>query len=153
MAVLGPMNEAYASVLSPECIDFVAHLARSFGPRRDQLLARRRARQQEFDQGGNPKFLEDTRHIRESDWQVQLPTIWLGDPFCTRHISHIPNVQLSDCHKTLRCSRLQPYSVACPFRCCGLSWRSPILEFVTQIACAHIGSKRLPHMPWFSLSF
>ncbi|KAK9837206.1 hypothetical protein WJX84_001841 [Apatococcus fuscideae] len=70
VAILGPMNEAYASVLTPECIDFVAHLARCFGPRRDQLLARRQARQQVFDNGGAPSFLEDTCHIRESDWQV-----------------------------------------------------------------------------------
>ena len=78
VAILGPMNEAYASVLTPECIDFVAHLARCFGPRRDQLLARRQARQQVFDNGGAPSFLEDTRHIRESDWQVH----------CMHHFLH-----------------------------------------------------------------
>ena len=84
VAVLGPMNQAYGSVLTPECVDFVAHLARAFGPRRDQLLARRKARQQHFDNGGHPTFLEDTRHIRESDWQVTHEEPHLIDFVCTR---------------------------------------------------------------------
>jgi malate synthase len=55
---------------TPEDLEFLAGLQRRFGPRREELLARRAARQAEFDAGRLPDFLPETRHVRESDWTV-----------------------------------------------------------------------------------
>ncbi len=57
-------------ILSAQAIDFVAALAREFAPRRDELLERRRQRQQSIDQGKLPDFLPETARIRESAWRV-----------------------------------------------------------------------------------
>jgi malate synthase len=68
--ILGPIREGYDSILSPEAMGFVAALAQRFGPRVDELLARRRARQAEIDAGAMPDFLPDTAHVRAGDWRV-----------------------------------------------------------------------------------
>src|SRR5262245_52185342 len=57
-------------VLSSECLAFVLGLARAYAPRVDQLLAARRAMQERYDAGERPRFLEETRGIRESQWMV-----------------------------------------------------------------------------------
>jgi malate synthase len=57
-------------VLTPEALDFVAQLHRSFNQRRLRLLGERRARQARFDAGELPDFLPNTRHVREGEWQV-----------------------------------------------------------------------------------
>ena len=62
----------YEGILTPEAIDFVVALDREFGPRRVQLLDRRRRRRlagtTELD------FLPATRAIRDDDsWQVAPP--------------------------------------------------------------------------------
>jgi len=58
-------------VLTPDALSFVSQLHRSFDPRRQRLLAERRARQARFDAGELPDFLPNTRHVREDpDWRV-----------------------------------------------------------------------------------
>jgi malate synthase len=57
-------------VLNPGAVAFVDGLAARFSPAVDDLLARRAARQAEFDSGALPDFLPETRDIRESDWRV-----------------------------------------------------------------------------------
>ncbi|HEX6140226.1 MAG TPA: malate synthase A, partial [Candidatus Limnocylindria bacterium] len=58
-------------VLNPQALAFVAQLHRSFNPRRQRLLADRRARQKRFDSGELPDFLPNTRHVREDPtWRV-----------------------------------------------------------------------------------
>jgi malate synthase len=57
-------------VLTPEAIQFVAKLALEFGPRRNELLAKRQERQVEIDAGTKPSFLPNTKKIREQTWQV-----------------------------------------------------------------------------------
>jgi len=57
-------------ILTPAAVEFVVELARRFGPRVAELLARREARQAELDAGRRPDFLPETRSIRESDWKV-----------------------------------------------------------------------------------
>lgn len=42
--ILGPMRPGYDEVLTPPGIEFVADLARRFGDRVEQLMARRRQR-------------------------------------------------------------------------------------------------------------
>jgi len=70
VSISGPISKEFAQILTPEALAFVAKLHRKFESRRQELLARRAARQQEFDRGAKPDFLESTRKIRESDWLV-----------------------------------------------------------------------------------
>ena len=65
-----PVPAAYARILSPEALAFVAGLARQFEPRRRELLGRRAERQRDFDAGAFPTFLTSTADVREGDWRV-----------------------------------------------------------------------------------
>ncbi len=66
----GAWTSDYARVLTPEAVAFVAKLARTFGARRETLLARRQERQAAFMRGERPQFLPETQAIREGDWKV-----------------------------------------------------------------------------------
>ena len=68
--VAGPVTNAFAQILTPEALGFVAKLHRQFESRRQELLARRAARQKEFDAGRFPDFLPHTKQLRESQWKV-----------------------------------------------------------------------------------
>src|SRR5213083_1068064 len=70
VSVLGRVSAEFAEILTEEALDFIANLHRHFEPRRQDLLARRAARQKEFDRGALPDFLSDTLEIREREWQV-----------------------------------------------------------------------------------
>ncbi len=65
-----PVTPAWAEILTPAALRFVASLARQFDGRRRELLARRQARQQTLDAGTLPDFLPETRAIREAPWRV-----------------------------------------------------------------------------------
>jgi malate synthase len=60
----------HARILTPEAQTFVAKLARRFETRRQELLQRRIARQQAFDEGKAPDFLAETAEVRAGDWRV-----------------------------------------------------------------------------------
>jgi malate synthase len=64
------MDAGFEEILTAGALDFLAMLHREFNGRRLELLDRRRARQRRLDEGELPSFLEETRHIRESDWRV-----------------------------------------------------------------------------------
>src|SRR5439155_17841862 len=68
--VSGRVTAEFAQILTPQALDFVAKLHRAFEARRRELLARRAARQKEFDAGKLPDFLPETKKIRESEWRV-----------------------------------------------------------------------------------
>ncbi len=68
--IRGPMDDRWRQVLTPEALDLVASLQREFGPQRARLLERRRQRQQRFDAGERPDFLESTADVRAADWRV-----------------------------------------------------------------------------------
>jgi malate synthase len=70
LEILGPVNSAYAEILTDEALGFVAALAREFSPRVAELLQSRIARQQDIDGGTLPDFLPETREIRAADWKV-----------------------------------------------------------------------------------
>lgn len=70
LEVVGPLPPAYREVLTPEALAFVGDLCARFGPRCQELLARRRVRQEALDAGELPDFLDETREIREAEWQV-----------------------------------------------------------------------------------
>ena len=64
-AVLGRVTPDFAQILTPEALAFVAALQRKFDARRKELLARRAARQKEFDSGKLPDFLAETKKVRD----------------------------------------------------------------------------------------
>lgn len=68
--VLGPYTEAFAEILTPSALAFLAELHRHFEPRRQELLRRRQQHRAEFAAGRQPDFRPDTAQLRESDWRV-----------------------------------------------------------------------------------
>ncbi len=64
-----PISPAFAEILSPDAIEFLVDLQRSFNARRKELLQARVTRQARLDAGEKPDFLPETKHIRESDWR------------------------------------------------------------------------------------
>ena len=61
---------AYSDVLTPDALLFLADLERRFGPQRKTLLENRRLQQERFDDGEMPTQPLETRHIRNSVWEV-----------------------------------------------------------------------------------
>jgi malate synthase len=57
-------------IVTPDALAFVADLQRTFGARRDQLLAHRQTMREQISRTGRLDFLDETREIREDDWQV-----------------------------------------------------------------------------------
>jgi len=70
LQITAPVSAAYAEILTPEAVRFVASLAAKFEGRRQELLARRQERQGEIDAGHFPDFLTETTDIRVSEWTV-----------------------------------------------------------------------------------
>jgi len=70
VSISGRVTPEFAQILTPEALAFVANMHRQFDARRQELLARRAARQKEFDAGKLPAFLAETKSIRESGWSV-----------------------------------------------------------------------------------
>jgi len=68
--IRGEVSPAFAEILTPEAVAFIADLQRAFNGRRLELLQRRAARQAEIDAGAMPDFLPDTADIRAADWTV-----------------------------------------------------------------------------------
>lgn len=64
------VTDEQMDILTPDAIEFIAHLHRKFNGRRKKLLAKRIERQKEIDKGIFPDFLPETKHIRESNWSV-----------------------------------------------------------------------------------
>ncbi len=66
-------------VLTPAATEFLHLLQRAFGDERRALLDARHARAQRLREGELPDFLEDTRSVREGDWQVPPAPADLAD--------------------------------------------------------------------------
>lgn len=74
LEIKGLQDEATERVLTPEALQFLEGLHRTFNERRKELLKAREERQQQLDAGGKLDFLEETKAIREGDWTVaELP--------------------------------------------------------------------------------
>ena len=67
--LLGAVTPAFAEILTPDALAFVAQLQRAFDGRREECLQRRQDRQAALDQGGTLDFLPDTKSIRDGDWR------------------------------------------------------------------------------------
>jgi malate synthase len=70
VVVRGALTPAFAEILTPDALSFVAALHRKFEARRQELLAARAARQTDFDAGKLPDFLPATQAIRNADWRI-----------------------------------------------------------------------------------
>jgi malate synthase len=70
VVIKAEITPEFESISTPEALEFVAKLHRSFNGRRKELLAARQGRQAKLDAGAMPDFLPETKHIRESDWTV-----------------------------------------------------------------------------------
>jgi malate synthase len=68
--VTGTVRPGFETVLTREALEFIVDLTRKFGPRVEELLARRAERQKEIDAGKLPDFLLQTHAIREREWHV-----------------------------------------------------------------------------------
>ena len=64
------VSSAFAEILTPEALSFVALLHRKFNARREALLAQRAERQAALDGGTLPDFRPDTANIRADDWTI-----------------------------------------------------------------------------------
>jgi len=68
--ITGVVPREFSEILSPAALQFVRDLSRAFEATRLSLLEARALRQKEFDRGGRPDFLPETKSIRQSQWQV-----------------------------------------------------------------------------------
>src|SRR5262245_43950435 len=78
--VLGPRVPGAETVLTPGALEFLAELHRRLEPRRQELLARRRARQEAVDGGATLGLLPSTASVRlDPSWRVAEPPADLLD--------------------------------------------------------------------------
>ena len=63
-------EEVKGEILSDEAVAFLETLQREFNARRKDLLTEREKRQGAYNNGELPDFLEETKEVREGDWQV-----------------------------------------------------------------------------------
>ncbi len=68
--IRGPRVSDAERVLTRDALEFVERLQREFGPRRDELLAKRQERWAELRRGGTLDFPPETAKIRSSEWRV-----------------------------------------------------------------------------------
>ncbi len=70
LKITAPPVVTAGRVLTREALDLVVKLQRAFGPRREELLERRKAVQARLHDGVFPDFLPETKSIREAEWTV-----------------------------------------------------------------------------------
>ena len=70
LEVHAPLEPGFAGILTAEARRFLTTLAQASELRRQELLARRVARQRRLDAGERPDFLPETRSVREAAWTV-----------------------------------------------------------------------------------
>ncbi|MGK0366139.1 MAG: malate synthase [Saprospiraceae bacterium] len=68
--IKGEIKEGYEAILTEDALEFLKVLHLRFNSQRKELLKSRIGKQQTIDKGIMPDFLESTKAIRESDWQV-----------------------------------------------------------------------------------
>lgn len=65
-----PLLPEFASILTPEALNFAVSLHEQFNDRRQVLMLAREKRQKELDRGSFPEFLSTTEPIRSAAWKV-----------------------------------------------------------------------------------
>jgi malate synthase len=71
--------EGADEILTPEALAFVEQLHQRFAQRRDDLLEARKVKREQVARTGTLDFLEDTRDVREGEWQVAAAPAALQD--------------------------------------------------------------------------
>jgi malate synthase len=64
------VEQTYPGILTEEALDFIKQLHVKFNDQRLELLKAREIQQAYFDQGNFPSFNPETKHIRDSVWEV-----------------------------------------------------------------------------------
>ena len=78
--VRAPQDEPrQEEILTPQALAFVADLQRMFGGRRDELMAARAERRTTISETGTLDFLDETKDVREAEWQVAPAPVALQD--------------------------------------------------------------------------
>ena len=70
IVINGELIDRIEEVLTEEALGFIEELESNFGQRRRELLKKRLDKQSAIDSGEFPNFLNETKHIRDADWQV-----------------------------------------------------------------------------------
>ncbi|WP_087130447.1 malate synthase A [Microbacterium esteraromaticum] len=71
ITITGTMHDRFTDILTPDAIAFLTELHHRFAGRRHDRLADRMRRRFEIGNGHDPRFREDTAHIRDdADWRV-----------------------------------------------------------------------------------
>ncbi|HEX8104421.1 MAG TPA: malate synthase A [Solirubrobacteraceae bacterium] len=73
VTITGPIEGRYSEILTPQAIEFLALLHRTFHGERRRLLGMRADRQAALDAGETFDFLPETADVREGDWTVAPP--------------------------------------------------------------------------------
>lgn len=68
--IVAPVPPEYIRILTPNAMAFVSGLVRRFSAAREDLLERRRRRQEDLDRGVMPDFPRETEQIREGSWRI-----------------------------------------------------------------------------------
>jgi len=82
LVITGEIHDRYDEVLNTETQDLLKVLHRNFEPARRLALEDRALRQEEINAGEPIDFLEATREVRESSWQIAPPAPGLEDRRC-----------------------------------------------------------------------
>ncbi len=77
--ITAPIHDRFDEILTEDALAFLARLHREFEPRRRELLEARGRRYADLAEGGMLHFLEETKDVREADWQVAEPAPGLQD--------------------------------------------------------------------------
>ena len=71
ITITGPLRARYDEILTPSAVAFLTELHHRFAARRHDRLADRMRRRFEIGNGHDPRFRDDTAHIRaDRDWRV-----------------------------------------------------------------------------------
>ncbi|WNB92379.1 malate synthase A [Bacillus sp. NEB1478] len=70
LTVTGKITPAFEKILTPGATLFLKSLHQNFNAARQELLGKRKEKQQEIDSGVLPTFLPETEHIRNSEWTI-----------------------------------------------------------------------------------
>ncbi|NMM47563.1 malate synthase A [Marinigracilibium pacificum] len=68
--ITGKIKPEYDKILTPEAVEFIAILHAKFNGTRKKLLAEREIIQRAINAGNFPSFRDETKDIREGDWQI-----------------------------------------------------------------------------------
>ena len=70
----GKILPRYNEILTEKALKFIQEIHEKFNSKRLELLAERKKRQKDIDNGGKLDFLSETKKIRDSNWKIKNTT-------------------------------------------------------------------------------